>query len=177
MLTDFLNAREEERYVRYFGRLHFGESMTRGKRLRRQILSYGAAFRPNFQSLQNAAPLTKILRELRDQALRACNRTGEFRQALLQRFPPGSSISYHRDSDVFGAPIIGISFAGQALLRFRDSTGQRAGLAIAVPPRSLYILDGQCRETWLHSIAPVEKLRYSVTFRTLRRAPNQQGRP
>jgi alkylated DNA repair dioxygenase AlkB len=40
--------------------------------------------------------------------------------------------------------------------------------ALPLAPRSAYILDGEARELWLHSIRPGESLRYSITFRTLR---------
>jgi len=33
------------------------------------------------------------------------------------------------------------------------------------------VLTGAAREVWEHSIPPVEALRYSVTFRTLRARP------
>jgi hypothetical protein len=34
-------------------------------------------------------------------------------------------------------------------------------------PRSLYMMSGEARQVWKHSIAPVETVRYSVTFRTM----------
>jgi alkylated DNA repair dioxygenase AlkB len=37
-------------------------------------------------------------------------------------------------------------------------------------PRSAYLLRGASRTVWEHSIPPVDALRYSVTFRDLRRA-------
>jgi alkylated DNA repair dioxygenase AlkB len=35
-------------------------------------------------------------------------------------------------------------------------------------PRSIYILEGESRTLWEHSIPPLDALRYSLTFRTLR---------
>jgi hypothetical protein len=35
-------------------------------------------------------------------------------------------------------------------------------------PRSMYLLRGAARTDWQHSIPPVDKLRYSITFRSLR---------
>lgn len=42
---------------------------------------------------------------------------------------------------------------------------QRASLT--VEPGSAYLLSGAARSEWEHSIPPVEKLRYSITFREL----------
>jgi alkylated DNA repair dioxygenase AlkB len=35
-------------------------------------------------------------------------------------------------------------------------------------PCSAYLMRGSARWDWQHSIPPVDKLRYSITFRTLR---------
>jgi alkylated DNA repair dioxygenase AlkB len=48
--------------------------------------------------------------------------------------------------------------------RRRRGTGwERA--AIVAEPRSAYLLAGPSRTEWEHSIPPVDRLRYSITFR------------
>ncbi|MGB8988668.1 MAG: hypothetical protein WCC37_18870 [Candidatus Sulfotelmatobacter sp.] len=46
---------------------------------------------------------------------------------------------------------------------------QREGKIISkvLEPRSIYAMQGVARSEFLHSIPAVEKLRYSITFRTL----------
>ncbi|WP_156363506.1 hypothetical protein [Sphingomonas sp. Leaf30] len=34
-------------------------------------------------------------------------------------------------------------------------------------PRGIYLLDGAARREWEHSIVPLERTRWSITFRTL----------
>ena len=46
-----------------------------------------------------------------------------------------------------------------------DITIRRASLE--VEPRSAYLLSGESRWTWEHRIFPGDRLRFSVTFRTL----------
>ena len=61
-----------------------------------------------------------------------------------------------------------VSLGSPATLRFRQRTGsgfRRASLL--VEPRSAYLLAGEARHEWEHSIAPGELLRFSITFRTL----------
>ncbi|RVP94107.1 alpha-ketoglutarate-dependent dioxygenase AlkB, partial [Sinorhizobium meliloti] len=41
---------------------------------------------------------------------------------------------------------------------------------------SAYLLSGAARSEWEHSIPPVERLRYSVTFRELRSGIGAGGR-
>jgi alkylated DNA repair dioxygenase AlkB len=57
------------------------------------------------------------------------------------------------------------------LRRKRGTTWQRA--AKVLEPRSVYLLRGPVRTQWQHSIPPVEQLRYSVTFRSLKIPENR----
>ncbi|MDP9022354.1 MAG: alpha-ketoglutarate-dependent dioxygenase AlkB, partial [Actinomycetota bacterium] len=45
----------------------------------------------------------------------------------------------------------------------------RSVFDLELPPRSAYLLSGPARSAWQHSIPPVKDLRYSITFRTVRR--------
>jgi alkylated DNA repair dioxygenase AlkB len=40
--------------------------------------------------------------------------------------------------------------------------------AIELAPRSAYVLDGEVRRAWQHTIPPAKSERYSITFRTMR---------
>jgi alkylated DNA repair dioxygenase AlkB len=91
----------------------------------------------------------------------------DFVQALIARYDPGAGIGWHRDRDVFET-VVGISLNTPATLRFRQRTAdgfRRASLEVA--PRSAYLLSGEARHRWEHSIAPGDQLRFSVTFRSL----------
>ena len=64
--------------------------------------------------------------------------------------------------------VVGVSLASPAKLRFRRRTpGGFERASLEVQPRSAYLLTGEVRHDWEHSIAPGEQLRFSVTFRTL----------
>ena len=55
-------------------------------------------------------------------------------------------------------------------MRFQRGTGpDRETATIDLPSRSMYFLTGPARTQWQHSIPAVRHLRYSATFRTLRR--------
>ena len=88
-------------------------------------------------------------------------------QVLLARYDPGAGIGWHRDRDVF-EQVVGFSLNTPATLRFRQRTAsgfRRANLDVA--PRSAYLLSGEARHEWEHSIAPGDQLRFSITFRAL----------
>ena len=65
--------------------------------------------------------------------------------------------------------MIGISLLSPCRFRLRRRTSRAWERAtVTVRPRSAYLLTGPARTEWEHSIPPVDDLRYSVTFRTLR---------
>jgi alkylated DNA repair protein (DNA oxidative demethylase) len=92
---------------------------------------------------------------------------GDFIHVLLARYDPGAGIGWHRDREVF-EQVVGISLNTAAVLRFRQRTenGFRRA-SVEVQPRSAYLLSGESRWDWEHSISPGAELRFSITFRTL----------
>jgi alkylated DNA repair dioxygenase AlkB len=91
----------------------------------------------------------------------------DFVHVLIARYDSGAGIGWHRDRDVF-EQVVGVSLATPAVLRFRQRTVtgfRRAKVELA--PRSAYLLSGEARHDWEHSIAPGERLRFSITLRAL----------
>jgi alkylated DNA repair dioxygenase AlkB len=92
----------------------------------------------------------------------------ELAEILVQRYPPGSTIGWHRDAPAFDT-VIGLSLGGFSRLRFRRGKREaRKVHEIGLEPRSAYVLAGEARRSWEHSIPATKELRYSITFRTLR---------
>ena len=95
----------------------------------------------------------------------------ELQQALVTEYTPGAAIGWHRDRPAY-RDVIGVSFSSSCRFRFKRKLGsswERASLI--VEPRSVYLLRGPARTEWQHSIPPAERLRYSVTFRSMRGSP------
>jgi alkylated DNA repair protein (DNA oxidative demethylase) len=105
---------------------------------------------------------------LREKAAALAGREpGELREVLVQRYPAGATIGWHRDAPASGT--VGVSLAGAGRLRFdRGRAEKRRVWELLLEPRSGYVLAGTARTTWRHSIPSTRELRYSVTFRTLR---------
>ncbi len=95
---------------------------------------------------------------------------GSINEAFVQEYPKGYGIGWHRDRET--PLVVGISLVGWARMRFRplDKIGDaQAVVSFEVEPRSAYVMQGAIATEWQHSVAPVEALRYSITFRTLLR--------
>lgn len=88
-------------------------------------------------------------------------------QVSLIQYEIGAGIGWHKDRPELDA-VIGISLGSEVTMRFRRRS--KAGFeraSVALPPRSIYLLDGEVRYEWEHSIAPVTTPRWSITFRGL----------
>jgi DNA oxidative demethylase len=89
-------------------------------------------------------------------------------EVLVQRYPEGAQIGWHRDAPMFGT-VVGVSLLSSSRLRFRrEIGGELETYELELPPRSGYVLAGDARTNWQHHIPATKRLRYSITFRTLR---------
>jgi alkylated DNA repair dioxygenase AlkB len=134
----------------------------------RKTQSFGWRYDFEDASFAPADPIPGWLEPLRERAAAFAGLDpGEFVHVLLARYDPGAGIGWHRDRDVF-EEVVGISLASAATLRFRRR--KRGGFdraSLNVRPRSAYLLSGESRWDWEHSIVPGEQLRFSITFRSL----------
>jgi len=134
----------------------------------RKTQSFGWRYDFDDASFTRTEAIPEWLRPVRERAARIAGvQPHDFVHVLLARYDPGAGIGWHRDRDVFDK-VVGISVNTAATLRFRQRTGsgfRRASLR--VEPRSAYLISGESRWEWEHSIAPGDQLRFSITFRTL----------
>ena len=95
---------------------------------------------------------------------------GAIRHILFTEYASGVGIGWHRDKAAFDV-VFGLSLGSACPFRFRRKDGSRwERYTLPAEPRSLYIMGGEARSVWEHSIAPVAQPRWSVTFRTMRNA-------
>lgn len=138
---------------------------------KRRVVSFGWRYDFGEARLREAEPMPGSLLPLRDRAARFAGLAPEaFAHVLVTEYAPGAAIGWHRDKGVFGT-VAGISLLSSCTFRLRrkaGSTWERASFVAA--PGSAYLLEGPSRTEWEHSIPPVETLRYSITFRSLKAA-------
>lgn len=138
-----------------------------GKRL---TASFGYGYDFAAGALTEAPLLPDWLLPVRERlALWAGDDPAEYAQALVIRYDPGAGIGWHRDRPQF-ARVIGLSLGGadDMRLRLRKSDGTFERLKVRLEPRAAYLLDGPARWAWQHAILPVARLRWSITFRSMR---------
>jgi alkylated DNA repair dioxygenase AlkB len=95
--------------------------------------------------------------------------TGAIRQVLVTEYEAGAGFGWHRDKPPF-EEVFGLSLLSACRFRFRRRTDESwRRYTFRAEPRSLYLMEGESRHVWEHSIPPVEQVRYSVTFRSMTR--------
>jgi alkylated DNA repair dioxygenase AlkB len=92
---------------------------------------------------------------------------GAVRQVLCTEYEAGAGIGWHRDKPHFDR-VFGLSLGSDCKFRFRRERGDKwERYTLEAQARSLYLMSGEARHIWEHSIPPVELTRYSITFRTI----------
>jgi alkylated DNA repair dioxygenase AlkB len=166
---DLLDAGEERRLLRALEALAFKPFQFHGFQGQRRVVSFGWRYDFNGGGLQKAEPIPEFLLPLREQAAAAFDLRAEaLEQLLVIEYPPEATIGWHKDRPVFG-DVVGVSLLSACTFRFRrrvEGRWERRSLPLA--PRSAYLLQGEVREAWEHSIPPVPSLRYSITMRSMR---------
>jgi alkylated DNA repair dioxygenase AlkB len=169
---DFLSREEERELVRRVEVLAFEDFQFQGFIGKRRVVSFGWRYDFNERQLQKASDMPQFLLPLRERTA-AFGGLGpsDFQHVLVTEYAPGAGIGWHRDKAVFDE-VVGISLLSPCNFRLRRRKGsgwERA--TVIAEPRSAYLLSGAARTEWEHSIPAMDRLRYSITFRNFRAAP------
>jgi alkylated DNA repair dioxygenase AlkB len=172
---DFLSTAEQADLVNHINEIEFATFEMRGVVAKRRVAffghSYDAARGPE-------RPIPEFLFPFRERfAVWANVDPQAFAMALINEYRPGAPIGWHRDAPQYDI-IAGLSLLSPAWLKLRPyvspkdiptlSGPRKTTHEIELQPRSAYLLAGESRQAYEHSIPPVDSLRYSITFRTLR---------
>jgi alkylated DNA repair dioxygenase AlkB len=166
----FVVAEEQDALVAFLAALPLQEAQYKKWTAKRRVASYGGRYDFDRNELLPEQPIPEPLLSVRSRAAHWAGIAAEqLDHALVAEYRPGTPLGWHRDVPEF-ALVVGISLLGAARMRLRryPHTGGR-GVSIDLAPRSIYALSGEARWHWQHAISPTNALRYSITFRTLRR--------
>jgi DNA oxidative demethylase len=167
---EFITAEEERALLSVLRDVDFQPVVMRGRTARRSVCHFGLEYSYQRKELAPADRLPEPMLWLRDRCAQLMKRASEdLVQVLVGRYPRGAGIGWHYDAPIFGPEIAGISLLARCRMRFqRRSGGERSVAELELEPRSAYLMSGEARWAWRHSISATKSLRYSVTFRTLR---------
>lgn len=172
---DFLTRDEEAALTRHINQIEFANFEMRGVVAKRRVAFFGASYD---RSDGPSPPIPEFLWPVRARLAEwARVRDTDFAMALINEYRAGAPIGWHRDAPQYDITA-GVSVLSSCTMRLRPylspaeaqrHTARRVTThEIALPPRSAYIISGEARSRYEHSIPAVAELRYSITFRTLR---------
>jgi alkylated DNA repair dioxygenase AlkB len=164
---DFITGPEERGLLEHLAPLPFQPFAFHGWFGRRETVSFGWRYDFNQSRILPAEPIPGFLEPLRERAADFAGvRVAALEQALVIRYDPGAGIGWHRDRPVYDK-VVGVSLLAPCVIRFRRRQGTKFWRwPLAAQPRSAYLLSGEVRHQWEHSIAPMDERRYSITFRS-----------
>jgi alkylated DNA repair dioxygenase AlkB len=165
---DVMSEAEESKLLASLAKVELKPFEFHGHLGNRRVAAFGLRYDYARRSVEAADPFPSFLADLRNKVAKFAGRDiDEFQQGGVNEYPPGAGIGWHRDKPQFGI-IVGVSLLAPATMRFRRAEGDGwARMSQRLQPRSIYILEGEARTAWEHSIPPVDALRYSLTFRTV----------
>lgn len=171
---DFLSEAEELQLIGEVMKLELSSFMFHGFEAKRRVKSFGHNYHFDDRSISKG-------REIPQEMGFLVAKVGTFfsfkpedlQHLLVTEYPPGSVINWHRDAPPFDV-VIGVSLLSDCTFKLRpyekEGRDRRSTISFDVKRRSLYVMRGEARDSWEHSIAPVKDTRYSITLRTLRKA-------
>jgi alkylated DNA repair dioxygenase AlkB len=136
---------------------------------KRRVVSFGWKYDFDHEKLHRIDDMPELLLPAREVAAEFAGvDPARLQQVLVTEYGPGAGIGWHRDKAVFGE-VVGLSLLAPCTFRLRRRAGEKWERAsIEAAPGSAYLLAGTARSQWEHSIPPVARLRYSLTFRNIR---------
>ena len=171
-IPDFISEAEERRLVQFIPQFTLHAFRFQGYEAKRRVASFGYDWRFEKQQLSKGSDIPIAFHWLIERvATKLALPAAAFAELLVTEYPVGSVINWHRDAPPF-ALIAGISLQEDCLFKLRpyekEKQTRKAIISLPVKRRSLYVMQGEVREAWQHSIAAVQKVRYSITLRTLK---------
>jgi DNA oxidative demethylase len=176
---ELLSEDEERAVLDEIDRLDFHEIRMHGVVAKRTARHFGFDYDYNRRGLiDDAEPIPEWVVPVRERAAALAGLApDDLVEVLVQRYPEGAQIGWHRDAPMFGT-VVGVSLLAACRMRFRRNVGgERRTFELELAPRSGYVLAGEARNAWQHHVPPTKSLRYSITFRTLRNPERWLGRP
>ena len=168
----FLDQEEEEVLLKAIKNLELHNMIFQGYEAKRKTASFGYDWSFDKRVLTKGKQIPYDFNWLVEKVAAELKISKEnIAELLVTEYPEGSVINWHRDAPPFDI-IIGLSLQAGCIFKFRPydkSLQNRKSIrSFNIEPRSMYIMSGESRSDWEHSIAPLKSVRYSITLRTLK---------
>lgn len=171
---NFISIEEEKGLVTAIEQLNLQNMQFHQYEAKRKVISFGRGWSFTDQCLKQGNPIPPAFDFLVERIARHLNIPKDsIAQFLITEYPIDSVINWHRDAPPFET-IVGVSLLSDCTFKLRPHEKEKqtraATISLPVQRRSFYVMTGESKTAWQHCTAPVEKVRYSLTFRTIRQS-------
>ncbi|MFT3910908.1 MAG: alpha-ketoglutarate-dependent dioxygenase AlkB [Ferruginibacter sp.] len=168
----FITVEEEWRLLRTIEKFDLQNMQFHEYTAKRKVISFGKGWSFTEQQLKQGNPIPGefefLVEKIAAKLLIAKEQVAQF---LITAYPVGSVINWHRDAPPFDI-IAGVSLLADCNFKLRphDKEKQTRAATVSLPIQrcSLYSMQGVAKTEWQHCTVPLNKVRYSLTFRTLK---------
>ena len=166
---EVLSRELEESVARQIPSLPLKEYEFQGYTGKRRVAAFGTRRDRDDPSIMRSTEIPSFILPVRELAARVAGmEPDELQMVLVTEYGAGVAIGWHRDRDVYDT-VVGVSLLSSCNFRLRRRVGTAwERVSLIAEPRSVYVMAGESRNVWEHSIPAVPALRYSITFRNLR---------
>ena len=172
---EIISSDEEQRLIEGIRTLPLEAFDFHGFQGKRRVKSFGSRYDYDEERLKDAEAIPNFLLPLRERAATFADVAVDDIQHVLVTEYDHAGIGWHRDKPNFDT-IIGVSLLAPCTFRLRRKVGATwERISLQAEPRSAYLMRGPSRTEWEHSIPEVDGLRYSITFRTMRKGLTTKG--
>ena len=173
---DLITVQEEQLLAQEISGVEFATFEMRGVVARRRVAFFGSSYDSGGE--RPSPPLPHFLLPLRKKIADWAKLDPQaFAMALINEYPAGAPIGWHRDAPQYDI-VAGVSLLSSCRMKFRPYVSRNASPItqprrnatheVTLERRSAYLMTAESRSAYEHHIPAVTTLRYSVTFRTLR---------
>ncbi|HEX8335062.1 MAG TPA: alpha-ketoglutarate-dependent dioxygenase AlkB [Segetibacter sp.] len=171
-LDNFITREEENILLEEISKTELHEFVFKGFTANRKVASFGYDYSFENGSLNKGKEIPSAFNFLIEKVSAHLQiQSSEFAELLVIEYPEKCVMNWHRDAPPFGI-IAGISLLSDCVFRLRPQEKikqtRTSVISIPVKRRSLYVMQGESRSEWQHSVSPVKQKRYSITLRTLK---------
>jgi alkylated DNA repair dioxygenase AlkB len=166
--TNFISPEVERELIAHIAALPLQPFQFGQYQGKRRVASFGFRYDYTERRLREADFIPHWLGPLIERVEAFGGPQTEIAQVLCTEYDSGVGIGWHRDKPQFER-VFGLSLGSPCKFRFRRAAGEKwERFTLDAQPRSIYLLSGEARQVWEHSIPAVEAPRYSITLRTMR---------
>ena len=173
-IPGFISAKEQAELLNLILQIELHAFQFHGYEGKRRVASFGYDWSFEKRTLSKGEEIPKEFDWLIERTANYLNIPKcDFAELLITEYPVGAVINWHRDAPPFEL-IAGISLLTECDFRLRphdkNIQGRKFIRTLEIAPRSLYVIKDEARNEWEHSTKAVERKRYSITLRTMRKS-------